>query len=305
MSGIRGVATVLVCCVILAATAPAAAASDPAQGRADFDQGRRQFQAGDYREALASFKKGFLVTEDASFLLNIAQCHRFLGETAEALMMYRLYLKSARAGGNPEAQAVATKAIRELEGEAAAPAAPPAVTPAAPEAQNATVPVAALAAPATIPPGRTITVSGRNRPPSASAYPVLETLPEGDIQRTPAASPNPSTNPATARHLRQAGTACASAGLISVGLGVYYWTRATSLSKSVNNATAYNQADYDQGKRAETMQWIFYSVGAVAVVTGATLVLYGSRSPSAKKSNVSLAPVVGPGAAGLLAHGAF
>ena len=90
MSGIRGVATILVCCVSLAVSTPAVAAADPAQDRKAFDEGRRRFLAGEYREALAQFKQGFLDTENASFLLNIAQCHRFLGEPAEALMMYRL-----------------------------------------------------------------------------------------------------------------------------------------------------------------------------------------------------------------------
>jgi hypothetical protein len=148
-------------------------------------------------------------------------------------------------------------------------------------------------------------VSGRNRVQSEAAYPILDTPPELDVRRVSDAPPTPSANPSTMRHLRLAGVVCASAGLVSLGAGVYYWTRATSLSDSANKATAYNQADYDQGKRAETMQWIFYSVGAVAVVTGATLYLYGRGSPSANKSTVSLAPVVGPGAAGLLAHGAF
>jgi hypothetical protein len=61
-------------------------------------------------------------------------------------MMYRLYLKSAQAEGNPEARAVATKAIRELEGETAAPAATPVVTPPPLEARTAAAYVAAPAA---------------------------------------------------------------------------------------------------------------------------------------------------------------
>ena len=299
---------------MLAASASAMAATDPAQGRAAFDEGRRLIQAGDYRAALAQFKKGFLTTEDASFLLNIAQCHRLLGESAEALMMYRLYLKSAQAGVNPEAQAVATKAILELAGETAAPtpattpavtpvipATTPAVIPVTPVAPTAAAPVAAPAPSTTTPPGRTPVVWGQGE----SAFPVLDATPELDVQRLPATPPKSSANPSTMHHLRLAGLVCASAGLVSLGAGVYYWTRATSLSDSASKATAYNQADYDQGSRAQTMQWIFYSVGAAAMATGATLYVYGRWSPSAKQTSVSLAPVVGPGAAGLLAHGAF
>jgi hypothetical protein len=146
---------------------------------------------------------------------------------------------------------------------------------------------------------------GSKRGQSPFAYPILDELPQLNTQRTPATPPNSSPNPSTMRHLQLAGLVCASAGLVSLGVGVYYWTRATSLSDSANKATVYNQADYDQGKRAETMQWIFYSVGAAAVATGATLYIFGRWSPAAKQASVSLAPVVGPGAAGLLAHGTF
>ena len=138
------------------------------------------------------------------------------------------------------------------------------------------------------------------------AYPALDTPPGLDVNKETAAPPEPPDNAeSTAGKLRLAGVVCGAAGLVSLGAGVYYWTRATSLSDSANKATVYNQADYDQGKRAETMQWIFYGVGAAAVVTGATLYIYGRWSPSAKKASVSLAPVMGPDAAGLLAHGAF
>jgi hypothetical protein len=98
---------------------------------------------------------------------------------------------------------------------------------------------------------------------------------------------------------------CGAAGLVSVGTGVYYWSRASSLSDSANNATVFNQADYDQGKRAETMQWIFYGIGAAAVATGAGLFVYDRWLPSAKKTGVSLVPLMGPGGPGLQAHGAF
>ena len=92
---------------------------------------------------------------------------------------------------------------------------------------------------------------------------------------------------------------------MSLGAVFCYWMRANSLSESANKAPAYDQADYDQDKRAETMPWIFYGVGAVAVVNGAALYVNGMWSPSAKKTSVGLAPVVAPGAVGLLARGAF
>jgi hypothetical protein len=146
---------------------------------------------------------------------------------------------------------------------------------------------------------------GSNRGQSAFAYPALDDLPELDAQRATATPPNSSANPSTMRYLRLAGVVCASAGLVSLGAGVYYWTRATSLSDSANRATVYNQADYDDGKHAETMQWIFYGVGAAAVATGAGLYANGKWFLAPKKASVSLAPMVMPGRAGLAAVGTF
>jgi tetratricopeptide (TPR) repeat protein len=308
MASIRSVVATLVCCLTLAASAPSVAAADPAQGRVAFDEGQRLFLAGDYREALAWFKKGFLDTEDAAFLLNIAQCHRFLGEPKEALLMYRLYLRSAPEGVNQEARAVAKKAIRELEGEATARAAAPAVTPAVAETRTAApsvaVPVPAGSAAAL--PAPSATPSRREFQQGAGGFPVLEPLPEVELKKLPAAPAiPPDKQESTVRHLRLAGMVCGAVGLVSVGAGVYYWSRASSLTDSANKATAYNQADYDQGKRAETMQWIFYGVGAVAIMSGAGLYLYSRWLPAAKQASVSLAPMVGPGTAGLQAHRAF
>ena len=270
----------------------------------EFDEGQKRFLAGEYREALGWFKKGFLATEDPSFLLNIAQCHRSLGESKEALMMYRLYLKSTPDGKNREARAVAAKAIRELEVEAAAPAAPPA----APGAGTAVTPVAATvpagsAAPLPVP----ADVPAEHRFEQASgAFPVLEPLPETEIKKLPAAPAKlPKQTASTLRHLRLAALVCGGVGLVSVGVGVYYWSRASSLTDSANQQAAYSPGDYDQGKRAETMQWIFYSVGAAAVMTGAGLYVYSRWLPVPKQTSVSLAPMVGPGAAGLQAQGAF
>jgi len=291
----RAFVAAVLCCLTLAASRPCLAAVDPAQGKAAFDEGQRRFLAGDYREALAWFEKGYLFTDDAAFLLNIAQCQRLLGAPKEALVMYRLYLKSTPEWANREGRAVATKAIRELDSEAAgAPAAGAASTPPGP----ALPPAAAEPMPASA--GK----AGRKFKEAPSAYPVFVSAPELDAKRASATTPTDNAA-ATARRLRLAGLVCGATGLASLGVGLYYWTRATSHSDSANSAAVFNQADYDQGKRAETMQWIFYSVGAAAVAAGSALYLYGRWRPAAKKSSFGLLPVVGPGVAGLAARGAL
>jgi tetratricopeptide (TPR) repeat protein len=294
MTRARVLVALIGCSLLLAAPPPALAASDPAAGRAAFDEGQRQFLAGDYRAALAAFEKGYLLTDDAAFTLNIAQCHRYLGETKEALLMYRIYLKATPERGNREARAVATKAIRELEAEvAAAPAAPPGAV--KPLADAAPAPVPAAASPPAPAPR-----------PTRGGMPVFEPSAELETQHQAALpSARPSQVATTARRLRQAGIACGAVGVVALGVGVYYWTRATSLSDSANNAAVYNPSDYDSGKSAETMQWVFYGVGAAAVAAGAGLYAYGRWYARAQQPSVALAPVIGPGAVGLAAQGAF
>jgi len=103
--------------------------------------------------------------------------------------------------------------------------------------------------------------------------------------------------------LRIAGITCGALGLASIGTAVYYYTRATSLSDKVTGANPASPSDYQAGKDAQTMQWVFYSVGAGALATGAALYLLGSSQASS--AEVGLAPMLGPRTAGLSARGGF
>jgi hypothetical protein len=298
MASVQGLALVFGCCLALVASAPCKAA-DLEQGGAAFAEGQRLFLAGDYRGALTWFKNGHQQTQDPAFLLDIAQCHRSLGEHREALMMFRLYLGSSPEGSNPQARAVAVQAIRELESEAET-AAPnrPASAPAAPAA-----PAFETATPPGAPP---TTYSARKFKAEPGGMLTPEPTPEFDAAKTAEATAGlPDTTESTRRRLRLAALASGGIGLVSIGVGIYYWTRARSLSDSANHAAAYDRVTYDDGKRAETMQWIFYGVGVAAVATGAAIYGYGRWWFRAKASDVALAPLLGPAAAGIEAHGAF
>jgi tetratricopeptide (TPR) repeat protein len=93
-SGLWGVVLLLA----LAGGEPAQAQSpgNPvAESRAHFERAQRLFKVSRYREALEEFKEGYLSKADPVFLYNIAQCHRLLGERADAIMFYRRYLEAA------------------------------------------------------------------------------------------------------------------------------------------------------------------------------------------------------------------
>lgn len=307
MIAVRVLAGIVACGFALASSARPAAAADSSPGRAAYAEGEKQFLAGDYRGAMTSFKNGYLQTQDPAFLLNIAQCHRSLGENQEAVMMFRLYLKSSPEGVDPRSRDIATKALNELESEAKT--APPATaTTTKSQAPAAAAPAATdAAAPAgVLPPS----FSPRKFQTEPGGMPVLEPAPELDAARAAEAeakaeASTPDTTAATRRHLRVAAVVCGAVGIVALGTGVYYWTRARSLSDSANRTLVYDQATYDDGKRAETMQWIFYGTGAAAVATGAGLYLYSRRISAPKQPQVSLAPVAAPGVAGLAAVGTF
>ncbi len=79
-----------------AGQAPAAATAPPpekvAQARALFLKGQTAYRLGQFQEALAQFEASLKLAARASVVLNIAQCHRQLGQAREALFFYKLYL---------------------------------------------------------------------------------------------------------------------------------------------------------------------------------------------------------------------
>lgn len=165
--------------VVLLASAGAARAGDPnaEKARAHFQQGDTYFKLEKYAIALQEFEQAYLAKQDPSFLYNIAQCHRLMGNRVEAVRFYKRYLNDAPNAAN---RPVAEKHIRDLESALGAeeltgahPAAPPPAPgsanapggrgPGMPPPQSTTPPPVALAAPAPQPAPDTMLTSA---PPS-------------------------------------------------------------------------------------------------------------------------------------------
>jgi hypothetical protein len=105
--------------------------------------------------------------------------------------------------------------------------------------------------------------------------------------------------------LRIAGIACGAIGVVSVGTAIYYYTRAKSYSDKVSGQTVRNSSDLSAGRHAETMQWVFYSAGAAAIATGTLLYVLGWQATDAGRAVAGVAPLLGPGVAGISAQGVF
>src|SRR5215510_13273564 len=106
-------AAVTLLVVLLAGTGGARAADPKAeQARAHFQQGDTYFKLDKYANALQEFEQAYLAKQDPSFLYNIAQCHRLMGNRVEAIRFYKRYIADAPTASN---RPVAEKHIRDLE----------------------------------------------------------------------------------------------------------------------------------------------------------------------------------------------
>jgi tetratricopeptide (TPR) repeat protein len=97
--------------VILLLAAPADARGK-AEARDAYRLGTQLYNLSEYQQALEKFKQAYLDYPDPSFLFNIGQCHRQLGQKSEAVRSYRAYLREAP--GAPNRKEV-TELIQGLE----------------------------------------------------------------------------------------------------------------------------------------------------------------------------------------------
>lgn len=62
------------------------------QARVKYSEGNASYEQGNFREALKSFEAAYRLAPLPGFLFNVAQCHRQLGDFAQAASAYRRYL---------------------------------------------------------------------------------------------------------------------------------------------------------------------------------------------------------------------
>jgi hypothetical protein len=108
--------------LVVPVAARTARADDTAEARQHYSKGKQLFDAGDYRGAMAEFATADKLAPSPLLEFNIALCHERLGEKAEAVRRYRLYLDRV-----PDAQnrTQVEQKIHQLESEMKAESAPP------------------------------------------------------------------------------------------------------------------------------------------------------------------------------------
>jgi tetratricopeptide (TPR) repeat protein len=81
-----------------------------AKAKEHFATAERHYAAKELREAITEYKKAHDLLPMPAFIFNIAQCHRGLGEHAQAIENYERYLQEA---GNPDDRELVEQLIAE------------------------------------------------------------------------------------------------------------------------------------------------------------------------------------------------
>jgi len=128
------------------------------------------------------------------------------------------------------------------------------------------------------------------RPPKPAAPPV-----EAVVVAPP---PEPVAAPAeTHNGMRVASAVLAGAGAAAFATGVYFSLRVRSLQKELESPSTISSTDWNNkvqdGKNAETYQWVSYGVAAVAL-TGSVVLYVVGRPVSRENRPVSVSAVIGP-----------
>jgi hypothetical protein len=258
--------------LILLAAPVAQAAGVEAKERA----ARKACLSGDYAKGVEMLSDLFIDTMDPNYIYNQARCFEQNSRCEEAVSRFREFLRKATKI-TPADKADTEKHIADCQAILGQKPAPE------PKAE------AAPAVPAT------------PIPPPAAVLPQ----PPAPEQITVTAPPAATAATNSGRGLRIAGITCGALGVASVGTGVYFYTQAKSYSDKVSGQTVANPSDESAGKHAQTMQWVFYGVGAAAIATGTVLYLLGWPSADSGRTTAGVAPMLGPGLAGISAQGAF
>jgi tetratricopeptide (TPR) repeat protein len=182
-------ARVLLLAGVLCAAAAPAARGAPADARvrsarAHYESGVAHYNLDEFAAALAEFTEAYRTKPDPSFLFNIAQCHRKLGNADAAVDFYRKYLRNMPDAPN---RADVERLIAELRARHAEPSSKPAEG----EPQQELSPLdrgsfsPAIAAPPPAAPGPALVPPSTGGPHAAATAPNLL-----------AASPAPAAKPA-------------------------------------------------------------------------------------------------------------
>lgn len=94
--------TTIVVVAITVALGSTVTRADRDKARAAYEEAVRRYDLNEFQTALEYFKKAYLEYEEPSFLFNIAQCHRQMGDKQQAILFYRSYVRKVPDAANAD-----------------------------------------------------------------------------------------------------------------------------------------------------------------------------------------------------------
>jgi len=269
--------------LLLGAAPVARAAADDSQERV----ARKACLSGNYQKGVDILTDLFLNTRNPVHVYNQARCYEQNDRCGDAIPRFREYLRKATEA-SPDERAEAEKHIADCQ--------------------------------ALLRQGSTAATARESAHSDATSGPAIQTPPPGDSARvaspagalaspattaTPPVTDSVASEPRAGRGLRITGIAVGAVGIASIAAGVYFYTRARFYSDKVSEQVPPNPSDQSSGKNAESAQWVCYGIGGAALATGVLLYVLGWPGGESHRQVAPVAPLLGPGLAGLSAQGAF
>jgi tetratricopeptide (TPR) repeat protein len=182
--------TALVLSLILLPTL--AAADDARSGRRRAAAGDAEYKSGDFQKALSDFEEAYRILNEPALYFHIANCHRSLNHTEEAIRYYSMYLEEVPTAANAKA---VRKIIAELKSRTGTPA--PGPKPAGGAAAGPTAPAAGTPPPTETSPGSSWAPAPTPAatPARAAPSPAPVTPPPASANRVPPPPPPPPAVP--------------------------------------------------------------------------------------------------------------
>jgi tetratricopeptide (TPR) repeat protein len=259
--------------VLLVCAAARPVRADKQQAQETYKRASQHYDLGEYQQALEGFKDSYRNFEDPSLLYNIAQCHRQLGNKADAIRAYRTYLIKMPDPPNRDAvKAMIEKLETALGDEQAIKQSPPqgAMHPTAPPPPKA--PTAEMAS---TEPALTATISSDRGPRSRAKI-------------------------VTGIVLGAVGVGAVVGGVAS---GVLAQQAGNDLTRLDQGHMTFDPARESAGRSEQIAEGVLLGIGGAAALTGALLVALGRREARARR--LAVHPTGGAGRAGLVLSGVF
>ncbi len=313
----------LVCCAVAFSAHAEPTAAEAAAARTLFDEARKLMKQGKYTEACPKLEEGARLNPGIGMRFNLASCWEHLGRTASAWSLYLDVAAAAKLAKQPDREKEARKAAGKLEPKLSklVVEVPTRVPGMEIKRDGTAIGDAGLSVGAPVDPGpHVVEATAEGYEPWTTKVDVGA---EGDvvtvrvpglkaIPKPPPPPPPPPPEPEGLGPTRTTALILGGAGVVGLGIGIFFGSRALSLNEESKKHCTENLCDADGFQlRNDARRWGSGSTIAIIAGTvgvGAAAVLWftsPSRDSGKPKDKASIHPWVALDGGGLSVRGAW